>query len=300
MLFRSDRRLYRYQGTLAISDRQTLAFGAEREETSSNSDDTSIDGLFALYELKPTEGLTVTGGVRVDDHARFGSETTGRAAAAYEVTDTLALRASWGQGFKAPTLFQTTFTCCGASGPNADLQAETSEAFDLGVDWASRDGRAEAGITYFDQDTENLITFLGGRYENIAEQTSTGVEVYAGYRIADGLTVSGNYAHVDAEDGDGTPAVRVPEHSADITVSLDPEGPLSGAILVRYNGEERTILGTQLDDWARVDLTGRYQLSEAVELYARLENALNANYQQVLGYGTPELSGSVGVRVRYR
>ncbi len=295
-----DRVLYRYQGTLTVDNAQTLAFGAEREDTSNGTDETSIDGLFALYEVKPATGLTLTGGLRVDDHERFGSETTGRAAAAYEVSDTLTLRASWGQGFKAPTLFQTTFACCGASGPNADLEAETSEAFDIGVDWVAADGRAEAGIAYFDQETENLITFLGGRYENIANRVSNGVEAYAAYQIARGLAVRGHYAHIDAEDGDGIPAIRVPEHAGDITVSLDPDGPLSGAIRVLYNGEERTTLGTQLDDWARVDLTGRYQVSETVEVYGRLENALNANYQQVLGYGTPGVSGSLGIRVRYR
>ncbi|MEL6388407.1 MAG: TonB-dependent receptor [Pseudomonadota bacterium] len=296
-----DRTVYRYQGTLSINEMNTLAFGAEREESTANDDDTSIDGLFALYEFKPTEALTLTGGLRVDDHARFGSETTGRVAAAYNPTETLTLRASWGQGFKAPTIFQTTFFCCGATEPNADLQAETSEAFDIGLDWRSPDGRAEAGITYFDQDTENQInfSFAVGGYENIAEVESRGVELYGAYQLTDWLRVSADYAYIDAKDGNGNALVRLPEHSGDITLSVDPTGPFSGALLVRYNGEEPNTNGTTLDSWTRVDLTGSYELTERVEVFGRIENLFDEEYQQILGYGTPDLSGYLGVRLRY-
>ena len=296
-----DRLLYRYQGTLNINAQNTLAFGAEREETTSRGEETSIDGLFALYEFKPNEKVTLTGGLRIDDHERFGSETTGRVAAAYNPTDTLTLRTSWGQGFKAPTIFQTTFFCCGATAPNADLQAETSEAFDIGLDWRSQEGKAEAGITYFDQDTENQISFsfaVGG-YENIAEVASQGVELYGLYRLTDWLTVSADYAYIDAENGDGEPLVRLPEHSGDLTVSVDPEGPLSGAVLLRYNGEEQNTNGTTLDSWTRVDVTGSYDLNESVELFGRIENLFDEEYQQILGYGTPDLSGYLGIRLRY-
>ncbi len=296
-----DRTILRYQGTLGINDSNTLAFGAEREDSSANDDDTSLNGLFVLYEFEPTETLTLTGGLRKDDHERFGSETTGRFAAAYNPSDTLTVRASWGQGFKAPTIFQTTFFCCGATAPNADLQAETSEAFDIGLDWRSPDGRAEAGITYFEQDTENQIdfSFAVGGYENIAEVESQGVEVYAAYQLTDWLRVSADYAYIDAQDGDGKALARLPEQSGDVTVSVDPSGPFSGAVLVRYNGEEPNTNGTALDSWMRVDLSGSYDLNERVEIFGRVENLFDEEYQQILGYGTPDLSGYVGVRLRY-
>ena len=89
-----------------------------------------------LYELKPVSGLTLTAGLRLDDHSSFGASTTGRAASSMgPASDALVLRGSWGQGFKAPTIFQLTQSF-GALPANGDLQPETSEAFDLGVDWA--------------------------------------------------------------------------------------------------------------------------------------------------------------------
>ncbi|MBU1286246.1 MAG: TonB-dependent receptor [Alphaproteobacteria bacterium] len=297
-----DRALYRYQGTFTVNAANKLAFGAEREDTTANDLDSSIDSLFALYEYKPVEKLTLTGGLRLDDHDTFGSETTGRVAAAYNATDTVIFRASWGQGFKAPTIFQSTYVCsfCGLTEPNANLKPETSEAYDVGVDWLSPDGRAQAGIAVFHQETENMIDFsYTAGYDNIAFVTSEGLELTGGYQFTNWLGVSANYAYIDAEDGNGNALVRMPEHSGDVTVSLDPEGPLSGAVLIRYNGEEPNSSGGTLDSWTRVDLTGRYDLTDSVELFARVENLFDEQYQQILGYGTPGLSGSVGVRLRY-
>lgn len=297
-----DRALFRYQGTLNINEANKLAFGAEREETSANSDESSVDSLFALYEFKPVDDLTLTGGLRMDDHETFGSETTGRVAAAWTATDQLVVRASWAQGFKAPSIFQSTYICsfCGLTEPNRNLKPETSEAYDIGVEWHSADQRLMLGATLFDQETENLIDFsFTAGYDNIAFVESQGVELVGAYTFTSWLNVSANYTYIDAEDGDGNELARLPETSANVTVSFDPEGPFSGAVLVRYNGEEANTNGTDLDSWTRLDLTGSYDLNDKVELYGRIENVFDEDYQQILGYGTPGISGSLGLRLRF-
>lgn len=297
-----DRFLYRYQGTLAINESNTLAFGAEREETSANAEDSAIDSLFALYEAKPTDELTLTGGLRVDDHETFGSETTGRVAAAWTATDQFTFKASWAQGFKAPSIFQSTYICtfCGLTEPNANLKPETSEAFDVGVQWQSSDQRLTLGATLFDQETENLIDFsYTAGYDNIALADTQGVELTGAYTVTSWLGVAASYTFIDAEDGNGNELTRLPENTGNVSVSLDPDGPFSGAVLVQYNGEEANVDGTELDSWTRVDLTGSYDLNDSVEVYGRIENLFDEDYQQILGYGTPGLSGSVGVRLRY-
>ena len=297
-----DRALFRYQGTLNINESNKLAFGAEREETSANSDESSVDSLFALYEFKPVDDLTLTGGLRMDDHETFGSETTGRVAAAWTATDQLVVRASWAQGFKAPSIFQSTYICsfCGLTEPNRNLKPETSEAYDIGVEWHSADQRLMLGATLFDQETENLIDFsFTAGYDNIAFVESQGVELVGAYTFTSWLNVSANYTYIDAEDGDGNELARLPETSANVTVSFDPEGPFSGAVLVRYNGEEANTNGTDLDSWTRLDLAGSYDLNDKVELYGRIENVFDEDYQQILGYGTPGTSGSLGLRLRF-
>ena len=296
-----ERTLFRYQGTLIINPRNTLAVGAEREESTARLNQSSLNGLFALYELRPFGALTLTGGLRSDDHDRFGSETTARFAAAWQAAPNVTLRGTWGQGFKAPTIFQTTFFCCGAAAPNEELQPERSEGVDIGVEWRSSRGRGKAGITFFQQDTVDLIdfSFAVGGYRNISEVESSGVEVSAEWNLTGSLAVSADYAYIKALEGDGAPRLRVPRHSGDLMLSLDPAGGFSSTILLRFNGRENIQGGNTLDEWTRVDINARYALSNALEVYGRIENLLDAQYQQVLGYGTPGRSGSVGARWQF-
>lgn len=292
-----ERLSFRYQGTLELDDQNVLAFGAEREETTSSGDDVSIDGVFALYEVKPSEQLTLTGGLRLDDHETFGSETTGRVAAAYNPNSQVTLRASWGQGFKAPTLFQLSGG--GFAPPNPGLKPETSEAFDVGVDWRMANGSAEVSFTVFQADIRDLISFASTGYFNEAEVDTQGIELSGRIDINDWMSLSASYGYTDATDTAGDSLIRIPEHSGDVTLSVNPDGPFSGAVLVRYNGEEPNSNGTTLDGWTRVDVTGGYELNENVELFGRIENLFDEEYQQILGYGTPDLSGSIGIRLRY-
>ena len=298
---RGERTLYRYQGTLDIDARNTLAMGAEREESFATGNDSSLNGLFAIYAWQPGEALTLTGGLRSDDHEHFGTETTGRIAAAWQFARNLTLRSSWGQGFKAPTLFQTTFFCCGATAANDALRPERSEGFDLGAEWRHEGGLGQVGLTFFRQDTRDLIdfSFAIGDYENIDEVESEGFEASATWNPAESISLSADYAYVRAKAGDGTRLYRLPAHSGDLILGYDPPGPFSGAVLVRYNGRETNTDGSRLADWARVDINARYAISTSLELFGRIENLFDSRYQQVLGYGTPGLSGSLGVRWRY-
>ncbi len=296
-----ERTIFRYQGTLAIDAQSTLAMGTEREEARANGNNSAINGLFALYEWQPTRALTLTGGVRSDDHDRFGTATTARFAAALQPLPGLRVRASWGEGFKAPTLFQTTYFCCGATTANAALRPERSEAVDVGVEWRPESGAGHIGLTYFRQDTDNLInfSFAVGGYENIDEVESRGIEVSAAWQLTNAISLSADYAHIQAKEGDGTALLRVPKHSGDLALGFAPSGPFSGAVLLRFNGREPDRGGIELDDWVRVDINGRYRVSDNFELFGRIENLLDAHYQQILGYGTPGLSGSLGLRWRF-
>lgn len=292
-----DRMIYRYQGTLNLNQANTLAFGAEREETEFNGDETTIDGLFGLYEFQATDTLTLTGGVRVDDHSSFGTETTGRAAIAFNPDPQWTFRASWGQGFKAPTIFQLSGG--GFAAPNPNLQPETSEAFDAGIDWRSADGSASVSATLFQADIRDLISFASTGYFNEAQVDTQGIELAGRVALTDWLSLAASYGYTDATDTNGDKLRRVPEHSSDVTLSYDPDGPFSGAVLVRYNGEEQNSATVTVDSWTRVDVTGSYDLNERIELFGRIENLFDEEYQQILGYGTPDLSGSIGIRLRY-
>lgn len=163
-----------------------------------------------------------------------------------------------------------------------------------------RGGRTGLAVTLFSLETENQIDFdfLTGTYANLRRVDSQGLELSAELALTPWAQASLDYAFVDAENADGDALRRVPRHSGSLVLSLDAGGPFSGTLWVRHNGEESDG-AADVDGWTRVDLAGRWQATEEVELFARIENLLDAEYQQVLGYGTPGLSGTVGVRLRW-
>ncbi len=291
-----ERKVIQYQGNLTITGSQKLTFGYENEDAKNETADSSNEGLYALYQVNPTDDVTLSAGLRQDDHDSFGKETVGRVSAAWHVRDDVNLRASWGEGFKAPTIFQTTFFCCGASGPNTDLAAETSEAFDIGVDWQLPGGESTVSLTYFEQDTENLITFsfaVGG-YENIRQAESKGVELGFDYRFTEALSVSTNLAYIDSVDGTGQPLIRLPEVTADVALNWQPTSKFQSTLVVMYNDEEQDPRAT-VDAWTRVDVSLSYRCNRHFEFFGRIENLADEDYQQVFGYGTPGRSAYVGI-----
>lgn len=294
-----ERKVFQYQGTYQISKLQQISIGYEDEDSEANSNDSDIQGIYALYQVSPRDDLTVSMGVRQDDHSDFGQETVGRISAAWAATPSLDIQASWGEGFKAPSIFQSTFFCCGATAPNTNLVAENSEAFDLGFTWRFNN-RGELAMTYFDQETTNQIdfSFAVGGYENIAEVDSNGLELAFSYQITDNLMTTIDIAHIDSEDGNGNELARIPELTGDLAMTLQASEDLSATLAVIYNGDEEDSRGT-VDSWARVDVSGTWRPTAKVEVFARLENLTDRDYQQIFGYGTPGRSGYVGINYSF-
>jgi len=295
-----DRLILRYQGSADLNDQHRVALGAEHEENNANGQETSIDGFFGLYEYSPLDTLTISAGIRYDDHSRFGDETTARTAISWRALETLTLRGSWGEGFKAPTIFQLTQSF-GSLPANDQLQPETSEAFDVGFDFTPNN-RASLSVTYFNRDTENLIIFAPNfRYENLDATQAQGLEVSADFQLSNAISLSTDYAYIDAEDATtGERQIRIPRHSGDFTLTYDNSGPLNGSVVVRYNGKETDgPFGSDVDSWIRVDLAAAYEVSSSIEIYGRIENLFDEDYQQISGFGTPGLSGYAGMRLSF-
>ncbi len=61
---------------------------------------------FAQFEWVPTRRLTIIAGGRYDNHSQYAAQFSPKLSARYEVSPTIALRASSGVGFKAPDFRQ--------------------------------------------------------------------------------------------------------------------------------------------------------------------------------------------------
>ena len=144
---KGKRSFVRYIVNYNFNENNFFTFGAEAEESSTFDDDFETESLFFLYEVMPHEDLGLSFGLREDKRDNLPSEETPKVTVYYNINDNLRLSSNWGEGFKLPTIFQSTFFCCGADKPNNNLAPETSEGY-------------EVGLTYESNERDNLVKKL--------------------------------------------------------------------------------------------------------------------------------------------
>lgn len=320
-----------YQGTLQIADGLHAVFGAEHESSKFSSAsptarvpnpaparaDADIDSVYAQLQAEPVAGLTVTGGLRYDDHETFGGHTTPQVAAAWKLFDgNTILRASYGEGFKAPTLFQL-YSDFG----NTKLNPEEAKSGDVGIEQHLLDRRIIAQATWFKRDTTNLISFVSctsiavaqcasgrsGFYDNVAKAAAEGVELALSLRPLEALTVDANYTYMESKDRspgsatNGKELSRRPRRTANASATYTWPSRVSTTVAVRYGGRsfDNAANTTRLESYTLLDLRASWQVTDAVELYGRVENATNERYETTFRYGTWGRTGFVGARLNF-
>jgi vitamin B12 transporter len=299
-----------YVGRFSPGAHTSLVFGLDHEIES--IDDGSFDrdrdqtGVFAEYQGKLTDGLTLTAGARWDDNEDFGSFSNFRVSAAH-VTDLgaseLKLRASYGTGFRAPSLYEISYNNCPFASPPAQgsaLREEQSEGYDLGVTWAA-DGGAWLEVVWFDQSIDDLVVFdlvgSSGYLQESGASHSRGVEVSGEAPLGGGFLLTGNYTWNDTETPTGLQRPLRPEQLFNLGLAR------RGADLrLRYGIQLRAVADTvdndggDTDDYILVDANISYRLTKTLLAYARLENALDEDYQEVPTYNTAGRTAFAGLR----
>lgn len=301
-VFSADRQVFRWQADGEVAG-VALAFGAEREDTSGDlssglSDELGTTSAFVTARIEPTNRLSLTGALRFDDTDDFGSKTTGRLSGAFDAGNGITLSAAYGTGFKAPSISQAVCDFCFAPLPWPELRPETAEGYEAAVGWRSVDGRIEGRLTAYHLSVEDQISYVAGRYINIAETATDGVELEGRAILGGGFDLTLAWAWTDARDETtGARLLRVPEQAGSATLGWTGER-LSGALTVRAESDQDDAGGVR-DGFVVAHLNGAYALNDNVSLTVRIENLTDERYQQVLGYGEPGLSGYAGIRLRY-
>lgn len=316
-----------YQGTWEITQGYQAVFGLQQEnswidttpyapahaETGQNSEYFQLEG-------EVNKGLTLTAGERHDHYDTFGQHYTGQLAAAWALPSSTVLRASWGQGYKAPSLYQL-YSPYG----NTSLNPEKSTGGDVGIEQRLSDNRVTLSATFFSTDFNNLIAFdncpgsplcntigqAGGYYANLNRAKASGIELQASVALTSGLLVSANYSHIKTMDETpgsptyGQQAYQRPEDAANVSVSYAWPYRVSTTVAARLSGYS---LGqnfnvypaeiVRLGGYALVDFRVSFPLSDKIEIYGRIDNATNKYYETIYQYGTWGRTAFVGLRAK--
>lgn len=309
-----------YQGNFDIADGIGLIFGAETEKSSFRSSsfggpisraDARLDSFYGQFSVAPMQALTLTAGVRYDNHDTFGGKTTLAANGVYSPNDgATTIRASYGEGFKTPSLFQL-FSDFG----NIVLKPESSKGWDAGITQKLLDGAIEVGATWFHRNTSNQIVFIScgpqvgictnrpfGTYDNVAHARAQGLEFGLTLKPVEALTVQANYSWIDAENrANGLKLARRPSQSINASIDYRWAFGLETGAMITHVGDSFDDVSNirRLDGYVLVDLRASYPLTKGVSLYGRIENLFDEQYETIFRYGTPRRAAYAGIRLGF-
>jgi len=259
--------------------------------------------------------LFVTGTVRRDDNEEFDDFTTWRTSAALKVPETpFRLHGSYGTGVKYPS-FSEQFGFFFGFVPNPNLQPETSAGWDAGIETSVFGGMAIVDVTYFDTTLENEIDTafvppgVFTAFNRIGESKRRGIEVASRLTLGRGLSAGLSYTWLDAVEEDGTQEIRRPPHSGRVDLNYAFAGGRGNFnVAAVYNGEMTDIafdaltfsqVNVDLDQYWLVTAAASYKMLPGVELFGRVENLFDVEYEEVFGYQTAGVAAYAGVRLTY-
>lgn len=305
---------FEYQGVVTPVEQAKLIFGYEHERPdydffgfgSTARERANIDSVYALAIVQPAPGLSLTGGVRHDDHSQFGGATTLGANANYSPNGGAThFRVSYGEGFKAPSLYQLYDSFSG----NAALRPERSKSYDFGIDQSLIEDRAQISVTAFLRNTTDQINYDNATftYGNIDRTRAKGVEATLALRPVDALNVTASYSYIDARDRSGRPLFgdkRLPrraDHMVSLSVDYDWSFGLSTGATITMVGDsfDDAANAVPLDGYALAGLRASLPIGTNLEVYGRVDNLFDADYATAFHYGTFGRAAYGGVRVKF-
>jgi vitamin B12 transporter len=307
-----------YTGSFDAADAATFVYGFDLQEEKVNGTMSSRardqDGYYAEYQGDFADSFFVTLGARYDDSEDFGSHTSARLSLAY-VQDlgrgrSLKYRGSAGTGFRAPSLFETTYNER-PTGVHPDalanpLTEEQSTGYDIGIEYANNDGFF-FDITYFNHEIEDQIsyvsqpvTFFDGYVQTPGFSESDGVEIGLEAPFGERWAFLANWTHNDATTATGDARLQRPENLGNLGIRYRSRSEaLSFIANYRISRDAVDFGNVPLDDYGVLDLAVNYAINETFDVYGRFQNALDEEYREVNHYNTADRAVYAGARLKF-
>ena len=309
-----------------MDDNNTLTFGAEYKKDIMNGThlkgrgtdqhDVTVNGkskissevssetaaVYLQNEWKIGDKLLLIPAVRIDHHDSFGTHTSPKLGATYKLSENARVKANWGKGYRAPTLYElySQMEKVGmAPMPvnvigNPDLQPEESTNFDFGFE--AEKGKVNGKVTYYHNKIKNMIdggdydpdklaqNIIWSKYINRGEVEIKGLESEIGYNFDEHWSVRGVYNYLDAKDletGDRL-AYRARHNGLiQLTYTDAKENPLTVNLYNRYyfNYHQSNTDGYQQDySYSTTGLIVSKQFNKNYRVYAGVDNIFNKSF----------------------
>ncbi|RXK89431.1 TonB-dependent receptor [Chlorobaculum sp. 24CR] len=251
-----------------------------------------------------------------------------RIALNYRATDDMALRASWGRSFRAPSLYERFVHDAGflTVEPNPDLDKETMTAWEAGI-FKQFSDKVSLDIAGFINNYDNLIesrptaiplTYI---YGNITKARIWGIETNLNYRPNADWNLSVGYTYMNAKNRsfDATKATATelnnpdpewlpyrPEHTASASVTWKATDKLTLNVNGRYIGKYNAVTvytnpegENYPGDFVVFNAGLKYQFNKNITATLACNNINNTQYEEAEWFRAPNRSFIAGIDLTY-
>ncbi len=311
----TDRASAGYQGTLTHRG-GALVFGYEYERQAGVISQSGVarhdNGVFAHERYALTPRIFLSGGARFEQSSTFGTKLAPRGAVTFRLPKETFLRFSAARGILEPSLIEN-FARESFYAGNPSLRPEKTDSYEAGIfrEWFMRRLRTEVSV--FRNSFEDLIEFdfsaFPATWRNINRSWTRGAEISGTLRLARNASVRGAYTKLytritQSNNGDlGQDLVRRPRNAGSVSLDLTPRrwNLIAGGRFVGERQESDFIffVVNRNPGYRYVFVNGSWQATHHVAPFLRIENALDEQYQEVLGYSALSRNVIGGLRITW-
>ncbi len=240
--------------------------------------------------------------IRYDSYSTFKNKTTFKIGLKHihKAIEGFTTSVNYGTAYNIPSLYQL-YSPYG----NDALNPENTKSFDVTLAYK------DLSVTYFDTKIEDMIDYdmASSSYNNISGTSKiSGLEVAYQKNIFENILFSFNYTHLfKAQDQKGDDLKRRTADNAKIALDYYGITDLHLGVDAQYVGSRTdtkynpdfTSVDVETGKYTVVNMTANYKLNADLEVYGKVENLTDEEYQTVYGYATSPRAFYAGVRAKF-
>jgi outer membrane cobalamin receptor len=297
-----------YQSTSLYSGNWlTLGFdykqfgGVARNEFNSGASTTIADkseseaaGYIDFHQSVGTK-MTVHAGIRYDHHSHTGSQWIPQMGASFYPLTNGEIKVIASKGFRNPTIRELYMF----PPQNPDLEPESLWSYE--VSWSHRplQGRLTYGANLFLIKGSNMIQTVmqQGRPLNVntGEIENRGIELSTTCRMSKTVHLTGNYSLLHME----TPILAAPEQKLYAGIDYTQKRWSASTGVMYIDGLYTTTNPAKQETYTLWNLRGSYWMLPAIELYLKVENLLDEQYEINAGFPMPGITALGGISINF-
>ena len=292
--------------TLKLAEGSNLSFGADLAKYGGRAEntkamngkgilfaDTTIReaGVYAFMQQTLFQNLTLNGGMRLQNHSKYGSEWIPSAGFAWQLSPQTTWRANFSKGFRSPTIRELYMF-----NHNPNLQPERIYSFETGVAHNFLQNKLKAELTGYIVSGDNLIvTGAMGNLYNTGKINNKGVEIALNAKPYRNIDLLLSYSYINME----VPLFATPKNNLFLSGTYRWQK-------FRFNCSFQQISDLNNDATGKINLTS-YKLLNAkaawginnhVEFTLSGENLLGQKYEPNRYYPMPQTTIFAGINIR--